>query len=173
MTPEPQATRFELASILVVDDEKVIRDGCERVLTKAGHRVTTASDGQQALDLIGRQAYDLLLLDIKMPGLDGLQVLKALQQEQSELLVLVVTGYATIETAVEAMKAGAYDLLLKPFSTDALRNRGQSRARPSGFGPGDGKSPGGTGPKPAGYRQGTKPGPDHHELNDLRRPGDG
>jgi PAS domain S-box-containing protein len=112
---------LESARILVVDDEKIIREGCARILRKAGHTVDMASDGQMALDMISAQTFHMVLLDIKMPELDGMQVMDVLRQKQSDLLILVITGYATIETAVEAMKAGAYDLLLKPFSADALR----------------------------------------------------
>ena len=107
---------LESAKILVVDDEKVIREGCARILRKAGHMVAMASNGQMALDMISDQPFHMVLLDIKMPELDGMQVMDVLRQKQSDLLILVITGYATIETAVEAMKAGAYDLLLKPFS---------------------------------------------------------
>jgi len=109
------------ADILVADDESVIREGCARILGKAGHRVATAFNGQEALELIRKNRYDLVLLDIKMPALDGLQVMDILRRENLEVLIVMITGYATVETAVEAMKAGAYDLLLKPFSPDSLR----------------------------------------------------
>ncbi|MBU2550044.1 MAG: response regulator [Proteobacteria bacterium] len=112
---------LESARILVVDDEKIIREGCARILRKEGHEVSTAANGQIALDLIRQNQYDILLLDIKMPALDGMALMEILKQEQSGLLIVVITGYASIETAVEAMKAGAYDFLLKPFSPDALR----------------------------------------------------
>ncbi len=112
---------LEEARILVVDDEKVIREGCARILQKAGHEVLTANNGRQALDMINDRHFDILLLDIKMPALDGMQVMEILRRHQMDMLVLVITGFATVETAVEAMKAGAYDLLLKPFSPDALR----------------------------------------------------
>lgn len=112
---------LESAEILVVDDEKMIREGCARLLEKIGHKVTLACDGIEALDLIRQKNFDIMLLDIKMPRLDGMGVMGVLKREQLDLLVLVITGFATIETAVQAMKAGAYDLLIKPFSTDSLR----------------------------------------------------
>ncbi|MEW5721885.1 MAG: response regulator [Thermodesulfobacteriota bacterium] len=112
---------IESARILVVDDEKIIRDGCARILTKAGHVVESAVNGQEALDRLRHGHFHIVLLDIKMPEMDGMEVLDRLRAEQSDVLVLVITGYASIETAVEAMKAGAYDLLIKPFSADALR----------------------------------------------------
>ena len=112
---------LESARILIVDDERVVRDGCARILSREGHEVSTAPDGPAGLDLIREQAFDLLLLDIKMPGLDGMQVMNTLRHEERNLLTLVVTGFASVAMAVEAMKGGAYDLLLKPFSADALR----------------------------------------------------
>jgi two-component system phosphate regulon sensor histidine kinase PhoR len=112
---------LETAKILVVDDERIIREGCSRLLTKAGHEVITAQNGQEALDILKQEHFDMVLLDIKMPEMDGMQVMEVLRENQTDLLVLVITGYASIETAVEAMKAGAYDLLIKPFSADALR----------------------------------------------------
>ena len=112
---------IETARILVVDDEKMIREGCARILKKVGHEVVTANDGRQALDMVRQEHYDIILLDIKMPEVDGLEVMSILRQRKSDALIVVITGYATIETAVEAMKAGAYDLLIKPFSADALR----------------------------------------------------
>ena len=112
---------LETAKILVVDDERIIREGCSRLLTKAGHQVISAQNGQEALELLQQDHFDMVLLDIKMPEVDGMQVMEVLRRNQTDLIVLVITGYATIETAVEAMKAGAYDLLIKPFSADALR----------------------------------------------------
>ena len=108
------------ARILIVDDEKMIRDGCARLLRKSGHEVALAEDGRKGLELIAGKSFDLVLLDLKMPGLGGMEVLKRIKEQNSALTVLVITGYATIETAVEAMKTGAFDFLLKPFSADGL-----------------------------------------------------
>ena len=80
-----------------------------------GHEVVTANDGRQALDMVRQEHYDIILLDIKMPEVDGLEVMSILRQRKSDALIVVITGYATIETAVEAMKAGAYDLLIQAF----------------------------------------------------------
>ena len=112
---------LETAKILVVDDEKMIREGCSRILRKAGHQAAVASSGPEGLKRLREEHFDIVLLDIKMPGMDGMEIMNVLKRESSGVLVLVITGYATIEMAVEAMKAGAYDLLLKPFSADALR----------------------------------------------------
>lgn len=110
-----------MAQILVVDDEKIIRDGCAKVLTKEGWEVRTASSGAEGLKLLEERPCDLLLLDLKMPGLSGMEVLQQVRELYPELLVVVITGYATVESAVEAMKAGAYDFISKPFLPDQLR----------------------------------------------------
>jgi len=107
--------------VLVVDDERDIRDGCERVLTRAGYEVCKASSGQEGLDLIDQEPLHILLLDLKMPGIGGMEVLTRLRESHPDLLVIIITGYATIETAIEAMKVGAYDFIPKPFTPDQLR----------------------------------------------------
>jgi len=110
-----------MASILVVDDEKIIRDGCVKILGKEGWVVRTAAGGEEGLGLMENEPFDLLLLDLKMPGLSGMDVLQQVKSLHPDLLVLVITGYATVESAVEAMKAGAYDFIPKPFTPDQLR----------------------------------------------------
>jgi len=110
-----------MVSILVVDDEKIMRDGCVRILGKEGWAVQTAASGEEGLRLLREDPFDLLLLDLKMPGLSGMEVLQQVKDLHSHLLVVVITGYATVETAVEAMKAGAYDFISKPFLPDQLR----------------------------------------------------
>jgi len=107
--------------ILVVDDEKIIRDGCVRVLSKEGWKVETAENGEQGLELIKRGSFNILLLDLMMPGVKGMEVLKKVREDFPHLIVIVITGYATIENAVEAMKNGAYDFIAKPFTPDQLR----------------------------------------------------
>ncbi|MGQ9693289.1 MAG: response regulator [Thermodesulfobacteriota bacterium] len=110
-----------MASILVVDDEKIIRDGCQKVLLREGWEVKTASSGAEGLQLLEKEPCDLLLLDLKMPGLSGMEVLQQVKKLYPKMLVVVITGYATVESAVEAMKAGAYDFISKPFLPDQLR----------------------------------------------------
>ncbi len=119
-------------SILVVDDEDSIREGSERILTRMGFQVYKASRGSEGLDILGRHPVEIVLLDLKMPGMDGMEVLAHIQQLNSEILVIIITGYATIETAIEAMKRGAYDFIPKPFEPDQLRmviNRARERIR--------------------------------------------
>jgi heterodisulfide reductase subunit A len=106
--------------VLVVDDELVVRDSLKEWLDVEGFGVDTAGSGRQAVDLLSRNDYGLMLLDIKMPGMDGVEVLKISKKMRESLPVVMMTAYATVETAVEAMKTGAHDYLMKPFDIDAL-----------------------------------------------------
>ncbi len=111
----------ETAHVLVVDDEEGIRIGAERILLRMGLKVLTAARGNEALDIMEREDVSIVLLDLKMPGIDGMQVLKRIRENNLNILVIVITGYATVETAIEAMKQGAYDFIAKPFEPDHLR----------------------------------------------------
>jgi DNA-binding NtrC family response regulator len=112
----------DVKRILVADDEEVIRQACVRILTRAGYDVSTAVNGDEALRQIRNGNIDLVLLDIKMPVLDGMKVLNILSSENSETRVVVITGHGTAATAAQAVKAGASDFLTKPFSPSELRN---------------------------------------------------
>ena len=118
MTSSDQDTS---ANILVIDDEEGIREGCRRVLGRAKYRVHTCDNGSEALSMLKKLSIDIVLLDLKMPGMDGIEVLKYISDLSDEILVIIITGYATVEAAVETLKMGAYDLLPKPFQTDHLR----------------------------------------------------
>lgn len=102
----------------MVDDEKIIRDGCRRVLAGKGYDVLTAEDGQTALAMIGREPLDTVLLDLKMPKMDGERVLEIMRAQNPDIPVIIITGHGTIDTAVECMKNGAYDFITKPFQVD-------------------------------------------------------
>lgn len=108
--------------ILVADDEEVIRHACVRILTRAGYEVSTAVNGDDALRQLRGGNFDLVLLDIKMPILDGMKVLDILAVEKPEQRVVVITGHGTAETAAQAVRAGASDFLTKPFSPNELRH---------------------------------------------------
>ena len=110
-------------NILVIDDEQIMRDGCSRILSKNGWSVLTAENGKQGLHEIQDlgERLDLILLDLMMPGVSGMEVLEQVRALHPGLLVIVITGYATVESAVEAMKKGAYDFIPKPFTPDQLR----------------------------------------------------
>ncbi|MDY6861564.1 MAG: sigma-54 dependent transcriptional regulator [Thermodesulfobacteriota bacterium] len=109
------------ARILVVDDEKVIQEGCKRVLANFDYLIDIAGDGETALEMVGRNGFDVILLDLKLPGLGGMEVLRLLKDNDPETIVVMITGYPSIEGAVEAIKLGAYDYIPKPFSPDQLR----------------------------------------------------
>ncbi len=109
------------AIVLVVDDEQDIRDASERILTRIGFQVLKASSGNEALEVLTKNRVSIVFLDLKMPGMDGLEVLKRIREMDETIQVIVITGYATVETAIEAMKQGAYDLIPKPFEPDQLR----------------------------------------------------
>lgn len=111
----------ETIKVLVVDDEQDIRDGCERIISRMGCEVHKASRGDKGLEMLDKTAYSIILLDMKMPGMDGLEVLEHIMEKKDEIIVIVITGYATVETAIKAMKLGAYDFIPKPFETDQLR----------------------------------------------------
>lgn len=106
--------------ILVVDDEKGMRDGCRRILTIEGHEVDTAEDALQGLECLRSGGFDMALLDVKMPGMSGIEMLETIRQIDPDLVSVIITGYATIETAIEATRKGAYDFLPKPFTPDEL-----------------------------------------------------
>ncbi len=106
--------------ILVVDDELAIRESLAVWLRQDGHQVVVAADAKEALELLQRQEFDLALVDIKMPGMDGLELLRRIKEEYPETLVVIITAYGSIESSVEAMKAGASDYLLKPFDPEHL-----------------------------------------------------
>jgi DNA-binding NtrC family response regulator len=107
--------------ILVVDDEQSIRDSCRQALSKSGFQVSVADNGAKGLEMLSTEPFDLVIVDLKMPGLSGMELLKKTKELDPEIVVVVITGYATIESAVEAIKAGAYDFIPKPFTPDTLR----------------------------------------------------
>ena len=106
--------------ILVVDDELIMRDSLKAWLEDEGFAVDMAASGPEALNHLSKQTYELMLVDIKMPGMDGVELLQKAKEVFPELSVVMMTAYATVETAVEAMKIGALDYLLKPFDPDTL-----------------------------------------------------
>jgi len=124
--------RLDSIGIMVVDDERDIRDGSERILSRLGLNVLKASRGEEALNILAKEDVSIVLLDLKMPGMDGMEVLEQISEINEAILVIVITGFATVETAIEAMKRGAYDFIPKPFDPDQLRivvNRGLEKLR--------------------------------------------
>jgi two-component system nitrogen regulation response regulator NtrX len=109
-----------MARLLIVDDEKSIRDALVQVFEYEGHEVRGASDGPEALELAAHARPDVIFLDVKMPGMDGLEVLERLREGDPGILVVMISGHGSIDTAVEATRKGAYDFLEKPLDTDRL-----------------------------------------------------
>jgi len=108
------------ASILIVDDENVVRDSLGRWFEEEGYSVDTATSARDALLKLPSQHWDLALVDIKMPGMDGLDLQRKIHEVDPEIIVVIMTGYASVETAVQALKDGAYDYITKPFDPDDL-----------------------------------------------------
>ena len=107
--------------ILVVDDEEVVCRFLKRVLDGAGHRIQVAHGGQEAADRLEKEPFDLVITDLKMPGVDGIAVLRKAKELDPLCEVIVITAYASVESAVEVMKLGAYDYISKPFNVERIR----------------------------------------------------
>jgi DNA-binding NtrC family response regulator len=108
----------DTASILIVDDEEVVRRSHLRSLAGTGCHAEAAEDGQQALRVMEQHPFDVVLLDLRMPGLDGMDVLKTLKEKWPDSEVVVITGYPSIETAKEAVRLGAHNYIAKPVGPD-------------------------------------------------------
>ena len=113
------------ASILVVDDEPAIQDILNWALSAEGYRVTTAGNGKEALARVEHEDFDVIVTDIVMPGIDGLEVLERSRVLNPRAAVIVMTAYAALDTAIAALRRGASDYLEKPFSVDLLKERVQ------------------------------------------------
>jgi len=120
----PSLNRVELdqpkARILAVDDEKIILDSFRKMLALGGYSIDTVETGAEVLGLIRQHDYDFVFTDLKMPGMDGVELTKAVRHLRPDIDVIVITGYAAIETAVETVKFGAMDYVQKPFTEDEL-----------------------------------------------------
>jgi signal transduction histidine kinase len=107
--------------ILIIDDEEVVLDSCTQILGGGGHEIVTAGNGVEGLKLAESFQPDLVFVDLKMPGISGFEVLEKIRAIDPAIVTIVITGYATVDSAVEAMKKGAYDFLPKPFTPEELR----------------------------------------------------
>ncbi len=127
MNPEPES-----AHILVVDDEGAIRYSISKTLQRVGYQVSAAASGEEALDMLAEQNFDVVLTDIRMPGLTGVELLAKIKERAPDSIVILMTGYASLGTAVESLRLGAHDYLIKPSSSQDIRQsvaRGLERAR--------------------------------------------
>src|SRR4030066_38747 len=109
------------SKILIIDDEEVVSDSCTLILEGSDYTVRTAEDGASGLKLVNELQPDLVFIDLKMPGIQGIEVLERITATNPTIVSIVITGYATVTSAVEAMKKGAYDFLPKPFTPDEFR----------------------------------------------------
>ena len=122
----------ESAHVLVVDDEGAIRYSVSKTLQRVGYNVNEAASGEEALETMKNQHFDVVLTDIRMPGLTGVELLKRIREQAPDAIVILMTGYASLGTAVEALRLGAHDYLIKPSSSQDIRqsvSRGVERAR--------------------------------------------
>jgi len=120
------------SKILIIDDEEVVLDSCMRILKSGVFKIATATNGRLGLDLVKEFQPDLVYVDLKMPGISGMEVIEKIRDTDPTIVVIVITGFATVSSAVEAMKNGAYDFLPKPFTPDEFRlitQRGLDRRR--------------------------------------------
>lgn len=122
----------ETAHVLVVDDEGAIRYSVSKTLQRVGYTVNEASTGEEALEVMKKERFDVVLTDIRMPGLTGVELLKRIKEVSPDAIVILMTGYASLGTAVEALRLGAHDYLIKPSSSQDIRQsvaRGVERSR--------------------------------------------
>jgi two-component system alkaline phosphatase synthesis response regulator PhoP len=122
----------EPAHILVVDDEGAIRYSVSKTLQRVGYHVSAAASGEEALEMMNEQDYDVILTDIRMPGISGVELLARIREKSRDAVVILMTGYASLGTAVESLRLGAHDYLVKPSSSQDIRQsvtRGLERAR--------------------------------------------
>lgn len=122
----------ETAQVLVVDDEGANRYSVSKTLQRVGYIVSEAASGEEALDFVSGQEYDVVLTDIRMQGIDGVELLRRIKEESPDAIVILMTGFASLGTAVEALRLGAHDYLIKPSSSQDIRQsvlRGIERAR--------------------------------------------
>lgn len=113
--------KSEKPLILIVDDEEALRDGCRQVLEKSGYAVLTAEHGIEGIKLARENLPDMAFIDLKMPNISGMEIIEILSRDIPDMVLVMITGFATIVSAVEAMQKGAYDYLPKPFNPDQLR----------------------------------------------------
>jgi len=114
-------TSAQESTVFVIDDDEIIRLSCEQILQKSGYTVESFGNGHEGIERLKQARPPLLVVDIKMPELDGFEVIRIVRKIDPDIVIVVITGYATIETAVDAMKMGAYDFLPKPFTPGELR----------------------------------------------------
>lgn len=122
---------LDRTKVLVVDDEKVVCESCRRALVEEGYEVSTSTDARQGLERAQNEDFELVILDLKMPGISGLQVLRGIKERKPRTVVIMITAYPTAESAVKSGRFGAVDYLLKPFTPDELSSKVREAIRVS------------------------------------------
>src|SRR2546425_3889862 len=117
----PQIEGANLLNLMIVDDERAIREVCRDVAQTLGFHTSIADSAEHAYRVLESNAIDVVLLDLKLPGAGGLEALHQIRERRPDVVIIVVTGYGTVQSAVQAMKNGAYDYVTKPFSMEELR----------------------------------------------------
>ena len=110
-------------NLLIVDDEERFLTTTKKLLDKRGMNTTTCTNGAEALRIVEERPLDVILLDVKMPGIDGMEVLRRIRQDHPDIQVLLLTGHVSIESAVEGLKLGAFDYLLKPLTISEIQSK--------------------------------------------------
>jgi DNA-binding NtrC family response regulator len=106
--------------VLIIDDEEIVRISCQRILVPEGYEVEISGSASEGLQILTERPVDVVLTDLKMPNVDGIEVLTAIKKEWPDVEVIMITGYQTIDTAVQAIKMGAFDYIEKPFIPSAI-----------------------------------------------------
>jgi len=109
-----------MKNILIIDDEEIIRMSCERALQVSGFETGVAANGREGLEMLEKGKYDVVLLDLKMPDMDGMEVLDKIKSSWPDINVIMISGYSTVDTAVKALRRGAVNFIQKPFSPDTI-----------------------------------------------------
>src|SRR5579862_3785635 len=117
----PQLEPANFLNLLIVDDERSIREACREVAQSLGYSAYAADSAEHAYRLLESHSFDAVLLDLRLPGSGGLDALRRIKERRPDAVVIVVTGFGTVQSAVQAMKHGAYDYVTKPFSIDELK----------------------------------------------------
>jgi two-component system response regulator HydG len=112
-----------MSTVLIIDDDETMREGCAAVARRMGHKVLTASGGREGIDIFVERGADFVVSDMKMQGVDGLEVIREIREHTPDALIMIITAYAEVATAVEAMRRGAWDFITKPFNPDVLRQK--------------------------------------------------
>src|ERR1700745_3245301 len=121
VAPIPQIQGANFLNLLVVDDDRGTREACREVAQSMGFNAQAAESAEEAYRILEDQGADVILLDLRLPGMNGMEALRAIKKHRPDALVVGVTGYGTVQSAVQAMKDGAYDYVTKPFSVEELK----------------------------------------------------